>query len=45
MAIEPVSAARECHLSIFNNLEEEVMDIGRIYEMDAKDIRVVIVSV
>ena len=32
-------------LSIFNNLEEVVMDIGSVYEMDVEDIRVVIVSV
>jgi hypothetical protein len=47
LAIEPVSVTEvvPSRLSIFNNLEEVVMDIGSVYEMDVEDIRVVIVSV
>ena len=46
MAIEPVRATEVVsRLSIFNNLEEVVMDIGSVCEMDVEDIRVVIVSV
>ena len=44
LAIEPVSDIFY-RLSIFNNLEEVVMDIGSVCEMDVEDIRVVIVSV
>jgi len=37
LAIEPVRAIFY-RLSIFNNLEEVVMDIGSVYEMDVEDI-------
>ena len=46
LANEPVRATEGMsRLSIFNNLEEVVMDIGSVCEMDVEDIRVVIVSV